>query len=275
MLVAEYDESGTRATGLRFPLDSHPYLPLVAHDLTVQHGSLRHDEIGGQLGEAIRDAGVVESVYVPLLVDEHLYGVVGVSSRSNGIPANRVRRIATIGNVGSIALANAIAHEQLAQENLTLHDVADRDSLTGMPNRRAWDRALDRLEVRAELDGSSIDVGIVDLDHFKAFNDTRGHAAGDELLRQVAGSWSAVVRGGDLLARIGGEEFAFVVVDSARTVAVDLAERLRAAVPTGATCSIGLARREPGERLAAALERADQALYRAKGAGRDRVVVAD
>jgi diguanylate cyclase (GGDEF)-like protein len=275
VLVAEYDEAGSRASGLRFPLERHPYLPLVARDLTVQQGSLHPDEIGGELGEAIRETGVIESVYVPLLVDERLYGVIGVASRTAAFPPNRVRRIATIGNVGSIALANAIAHEQLAQENVTLHDAADRDALTGMPNRRAWDAALDRLERRAEHDGTSVDLGIVDLDHFKSYNDTRGHAAGDELLRQAARSWSAVLRSGDLLARIGGEEFAFVIVDSPTAVAVDLAERLRLAMPPEATCSIGIARKAAGEPLSATLERADQALYRAKDAGRDRVVVAD
>ena len=115
---------------------------------------------------------------------------------------------------------------------------------------------------------------MIDLDHFKAFNDDRGHQAGDELLKSAAAAWAKAVREGDFLARYGGEEFAVLLPACPASEVRNFAERLRRAVPERQTCSVGVAtwdEAEPGEEL---VRRADDALYEAKRRGRDRAVVA-
>jgi diguanylate cyclase (GGDEF)-like protein len=150
-----------------------------------------------------------------------------------------------------------------------LTEIALTDTLTGLPNRRAWD---DRLEL-AVRDHEPICVAILDLDLFKAFNDQHGHQGGDRLLKEAAAAWRAQLRTTDMLARYGGEEFVVLLhggTDAARRVV----ERLRAATPGGQSCSAGIAYREAGEDASALLARADAALYEAKRAGRDRSVMA-
>ncbi len=118
-------------------------------------------------------------------------------------------------------------------------------------------------------------VALVDIDHFKAYNDTYGHPAGDELLRAAGAAWAEQLRLQDLMARFGGEEFALLLPDCDRDAGAAIAERVRSSAPAGVTASAGVACRRPGEGAASLVERADQALYAAKDGGRDRLVVAD
>jgi diguanylate cyclase (GGDEF)-like protein len=111
---------------------------------------------------------------------------------------------------------------------------------------------------------------MLDLDHFKAFNDSNGHAGGDELLVTVADAWRARLREGDVLARLGGEEFAVLLVGCELGAAVGVVESLRAQVPFGQSCSAGLAQWDRFETPEELLAAADAALYSAKAAGRDR-----
>ena len=148
------------------------------------------------------------------------------------------------------------------------------DSLTGLPNRRALDDELGRQLARAERAGTGLVVAILDLDFFKAYNDERGHAYGDALLRDAATAWRAKLRAGDVLARYGGEEFVVLLSGCSEGDALALIDRLRAAIPDGQTASAGLAawgRSEAGKDL---MHRADVALYEAKAAGRNRAVIA-
>jgi diguanylate cyclase (GGDEF)-like protein len=115
---------------------------------------------------------------------------------------------------------------------------------------------------------------LFDLDGFKRFNDTYGHPAGDDLLRRVAQACGTVVRTTDLLARVGGEEFAVLLPACDLDSAVALADRVRAAMPEGVTCSCGAAMWDDEETSAELTQRADQALYEAKATGRDRTVAA-
>lgn len=113
-------------------------------------------------------------------------------------------------------------------------------------------------------------MAVLDLDHFKAFNDTYGHPAGDRLLKETAAAWRDQLRPGDLLARIGGEEFA-LLLDCDIDDALEIVERLRETVSHNRTCSAGIAVRQPGETLDSVVTRADRALYEAKAIGRDRI----
>src|SRR6185295_4123535 len=121
--------------------------------------------------------------------------------------------------------------------------------------------------------GHPLCVALLDLDHFKAYNDACGHQTGDRLLKGAAAAWRSELRPGDLLARYGGEEFAVVLPDCDRTSALAVLERLRGATPEEQTCSAGLAMWDGAESLDELVGRADEALYRAKDAGRDRTAV--
>jgi diguanylate cyclase (GGDEF)-like protein/PAS domain S-box-containing protein len=150
--------------------------------------------------------------------------------------------------------------------------LARSDALTGLPNRRALDEQLPREMARARRAETGLSLAIVDLDHFKAYNDTYGHLAGDEMLRRCAMAWDAELRGGDTIVRFGGEEFLVVLPDTWPEQAGDIVERLRAATPGEQTCSAGLACWDLAESAEDLIGRADSALYRAKAAGRDRTV---
>jgi diguanylate cyclase (GGDEF)-like protein len=147
---------------------------------------------------------------------------------------------------------------------------ARTDQLTSIPNRRAWDQTL-AFTLGEEW---PVCVAILDIDHFKRYNDQRGHLACDRLLQECAAAWSRQLRPGDLLARYGGEEFAVLLRDCSLQGATAVLQRVRAATPTGATCSVGVAQRRASDTATELVARADAALYEAKRAGRDRLKAA-
>lgn len=153
-----------------------------------------------------------------------------------------------------------------------LEAVARTDDLTGLRNRRAWEEELPRELARAARDNGPLSVAMLDLDHFKRFNDQRGHQAGDRLLKQAASAWCGRLRVIDVLARYGGEEFALALPGCDLEDALALVESLRSATPGGQTCSAGVARWDGLEGPEELLGRADRALYSAKRAGRDRTI---
>lgn len=156
----------------------------------------------------------------------------------------------------------------ISEARVEMERLAATDPLTGLANRRYWDEHLPDL-----LDNTPFGVVLlIDLDHFKAFNDTHGHLAGDDMLIAFAETIRRCVPAGDIAARWGGEEFALAVRDSVQARIV--ADEIRHNVPLGQTCSIGLAEHRPGESVMELVRRADEALYAAKDAGRDRVVAA-
>ena len=170
-----------------------------------------------------------------------------------------------------LALEAAIAIER--GELLGRLEVAARtDDLTGLLNRRAWDEELGRELSRADREGGSLCVAILDLDRFKLYNDTHGHQAGDRFLKQMASAWSQTLRAGDIIARYGGEEFAVALPGTNLEHAQQMLERMRTCLPGGQTCSAGVCRWDGAESAESLTSRADTALYTAKDAGRDRVV---
>jgi diguanylate cyclase (GGDEF)-like protein len=136
-------------------------------------------------------------------------------------------------------------------------------------NRRAWDDELPRELARSARSGQQLCVVLLDLDHFKDYNDRHGHQAGDRLLKAAAAAWQGRLRKTDLLARYGGEEFAVLLPDCGPANAMEIAERLRTAQPE-VTCSLGVAAWDGREAVTELVARADRALYAAKAAGRDR-----
>ena len=151
-----------------------------------------------------------------------------------------------------------------------LDETARTDALTGLPNRRSWDFEIQRWETWATQTGHPLIIAIMDLDHFKDFNDQHGHLAGDHVLQACAQAWSEMLPPRGYLARYGGEEFGVILPDTTMVAARPALEQLRRATP-GVTVSIGYAQHRPGTTLTDALGDADAALYAAKTAGRDRI----
>jgi diguanylate cyclase (GGDEF)-like protein len=159
------------------------------------------------------------------------------------------------------------------------------DALTGVPNRRAFNDALERQVAASQRTGASFSVIFIDADHFKAINDRHGHAGGDFVLRRLAEVLEATFRKMDLVARIGGEEFAVLLPSTSGFGACRAAEHARLAVASHefndedarihVTVSLGVAAADPGDDANALLRRADQALYAAKQAGRNRTYFHD
>jgi diguanylate cyclase len=161
---------------------------------------------------------------------------------------------------------------------------ATRDALTGLANRRLFDTAMQREALRGSSTKMPLSLLMLDIDHFKRFNDTHGHALGDHVLRLFAMVLKENIKGRDTAARYGREEFAIILPGASLDGGVEVAEQIRGVLEqrpimnraTGkrlgvVTCSIGVAQYRPGEPVGDVVERADQALYRAKREGRNRV----
>jgi diguanylate cyclase (GGDEF)-like protein len=179
--------------------------------------------------------------------------------------------------------ANARLAEQLRVHLSAVEEEAATDPLTGVLNRRAFDRLLANETARSDAIAAGMALLALDLDHFKAINDAHGHPVGDEALRAFAQRVRGQLRQSDQLARIGGEEFVVLLPGAPPAKALEVAERLRAAVAgmplvdaprVAVTVSIGAACRLPSESGPDLLARADAACYAAKRAGRDRVAFA-
>lgn len=182
---------------------------------------------------------------------------------------------------GWIVSNNHIATHQLKTlENL--QGLACTDGLTGIHNRRAFDETSLRHLDRALRTGHPLTLVIMDVDHFKRYNDTYGHQAGDHALMALASIIKLFIRPADFAARYGGEEFVVLLPETPADIALKVAERLRLAVMEGKilsnqgdplpgiTISLGLATSRAGVTLASMLEEADQNLYRAKAGGRNQ-----
>lgn len=173
-------------------------------------------------------------------------------------------------------------NRQLQASEARFKALSITDPLTALANRRHLEERLIAERVRSLRHGDPFSLVMVDIDHFKQINDRHGHGVGDEVLRQFAGLLRAQVRGSDLPARFGGEEFVLVLPATELLAAKELAERLRTTVratgfpplPNGITASFGVAQHRQGDSLHSLLKRVDAALYKAKSAGRDRIVVA-
>jgi diguanylate cyclase (GGDEF)-like protein len=211
------------------------------------------------------------------------------------LPLAILLRTSTFLAVATVACAMAARHLELRSRTSFLQgrliaELAEHDALTGAKNRRVLDEHLSRLWQQSIKDRRAMAVLLIDVDHFKAFNDLYGHQAGDQALCQIAKSLQDIVRRPlDLLARYGGEEFAAILYDVDGKQARDIAEQMRLAVMNlgiahrgsrnygKVTISIGVAAIEPREerKPRGALQLADEALYTAKSEGRNRVHAMD
>ncbi|MFN2308522.1 MAG: diguanylate cyclase [Gammaproteobacteria bacterium] len=179
---------------------------------------------------------------------------------------------------------NTLVRQSLERQAVSeLH--ARLDPLTGLFNRRWLEETLPEVFQRHRAEGAPLTLMMLDIDQFKSFNDLHGHLAGDQVLSRVANLLQLHIRGGDEAVRFGGEEFLVILPETTTATAQGIATRLRETIGLLALCdragtplptvsaSIGLAESLPGESVESLLARTDAALYQAKQAGRNRVVV--
>jgi diguanylate cyclase (GGDEF)-like protein len=209
------------------------------------------------------------TTFVPVLRDGRTVGVL-VLAYDNELPSISPRVTAALdvlAEEASVAIARADAAVALA-------DQARRDPLTGLLNRRGWEDALAAEIARADRSHEPLAMLMLDLDGLKAFNDTAGHQAGDELLRATARLWESRLRPTDVLARYGGDEFVVLLPGCDEPSALQVARELLADMPPGGSCSAGVAQWNGTETGPALAARADVALYDGKRAGGARAVPA-
>ena len=234
--------------------------------------------------------GTLSELCVPVVHQGEVLAVLNAESRQ--LAAFRGQRflLETVADqVAGILRAAALleelqlANQQLRATNQSLQGETQRDELTGVGNRRDFDRRLDAALAEAVRSGQSLALLLVDVDYFKAYNDSLGHTAGDACLRDIARLLADSVQGSLVsLARYGGEEFALIAPGASIAAATDLAGRLRRKVEAASiahpasplgwlTVSIGVAAASSGDNGPLFVQRADAALYAAKRAGRNQV----
>jgi diguanylate cyclase (GGDEF)-like protein len=206
------------------------------------------------------------SLVAPVLLLGQAWGRDGIDAAAIGIGSITLFLL-VVGRMAGLI-------RQVEQQAVQLEKMAERDPLTGVANRRAWDRSLPVEMDRARRAGTPLAVALLDLDHFKRFNDQYGHQAGDQLLKSATAAWQSLLRSSDLLARYGGEEFAVLLPSSTLGEAVEIVDRLLAATPLAQTFSAGVALWHGDETSDQVVARADQTLYQAKQAGRNKVLAA-
>jgi diguanylate cyclase (GGDEF)-like protein len=267
---------GTAVSGC--PIEALPVLSLNDPESgtaeTFLSGQLLHRRIA-RVPRAVAEAAdfpaaaALSTTFVPVLRDGLAIGVLVLAYHEElaELPPRVAAALDVLAEEAAVAIGRADAAVALA-------DQAQRDPLTGLLNRRGWQEAVGAEIARADRSQIPLSMLMLDLDGLKAFNDTAGHHAGDELLRATARLWQSRLRPTDVLARYGGDEFAVLLPGCDETIALEVAQALLADMPPGGACSAGVAQWDGIEHGARLVARADAALYDGKRAGGDRAVPA-
>ena len=269
------------------------YETYLSHIKTTE----RIDKVGarviGEIDDVMRLIG--DALGMSASYDATLSG----ATRELAIAENRdqVKRIveALVKSTGEMRDTNKALEERLALSKSEISNLQQSleairaesltDPLTGLGNRKYFDRSIDMAVQNAQASGEPLSLLMFDIDHFKSFNDSYGHLTGDQVLRLVGLSLKQTIKGQDITARYGGEEFAVVLPNTALRQALTVADHIRRAVmskelkkkSTGeilgrVTISVGVSMLKPGDDPDALIERADACLYAAKRNGRNRVI---
>ena len=254
--------------------DSTTILPIADLEEPATERRLVAERIAARAREVY---GLANTLAAPLTSDGAVIGAIVLSHRTAGAWSPTTRRLLNgAAAEASSALARAYSHRAAEAQ-------ASTDALTGLPNRRYFDEFCGLL-ARRRRSGDAVGVLMIDIDKFKVLNDTHGHATGDEVLRAVGAAIVSAVREDDVPARYGGEEFVVLLRNPSPEVALDVGERVRSSVAAlelgrfgvgHVSVSVGVAvAREAEQSIPDLIAQADRALYRAKRAGRDRVIAA-
>jgi diguanylate cyclase (GGDEF)-like protein len=264
----EFDESANPAAQ-SYPLAEHPFLSEVVRTGRPASGAFDLETVGSTLRAILIRTGTTHGVWIPIAPNGTLHGVLTVSAQGQAISDQLVARAISLGQIVELALANALTLDRIELEATT-------DPLTGLANRRGFDAEVARLRGRRPFAVLALDV-----DSLKTVNDSFGHAAGDALLVSIAQATVRAMRRGDLVARIGGDEFAAFLLESTEIGARRAAEAILAAL--GSTkvgdvvpaVSIGIACGDADADVATVLQRADGVMYAAKRQGGRSYMVAE
>lgn len=237
------------------------------------------EHVGG-LQTSVQDAADLDSL--KSVLESRLEGLIGAMDQHQKERDEREQEVAS----KLQSLVGRVATMEQEAQGFRVHLEEQRqkaliDTLTRLPNRAAWNERLELEIKQLQKSGASLLLGILDLDHFKRINDGYGHLAGDKVLKIIAVQLKRRLRPNDFIARFGGEEFVFLLPDTALADGLILLERLRSTIeqcpfhfkgePVTITVSMGITTFKAGERSDLVLKRADEALYRAKREGRNRL----
>lgn len=229
----------------------------------------------GKQPDKLYQMGMKSSIHFLITHNGTCLGMVNVASKKErNFTAKTFNRMKRMGSLIGLALHNATAHENMKRQAL-------RDGLTGVWNRRYFDQSMEEVIKRCNREKeSNLSLLMIDVDHFKSFNDTYGHAEGDQMLIHVGRILSEYGRQGDIVARYGGEEFAIIMPETDMNQARQIADRLRRILlhdpytsGYSVTASFGVSAFKTQDTPLAIIERADKALYTAKENGRNRVEI--
>jgi diguanylate cyclase (GGDEF)-like protein len=268
-LLTRNDETQRQTITASYSLSEHPRLERAARTGEENHGPLDRAALGPTIRPLIEMLGVSHSIYLPVKLDGSVHGVLVISLRDLEPPSELVEHCKAVGHLTELALGNAYSHKRE-------RDLATTDALTGLANRRSFEQLITKRPGRAPFT-----IVVIDVDGLKEVNDTLGHLAGDALLREVATVLSGVVRRGDVLARIGGDEFAVLSFEADLPAAEDIGRRMLEALQqatvagTPPRASIGIASGAEDADAIEVFHSADAAMYRAKRDGGERFAVAE
>ena len=254
------DDRGSTPTS--YLLKDDPYVRAVIDSGEPLITRVERTALGPTLRSVTDGFDISEAALIPVTVNDGLHGIFQVDSRDIRISEDVFARCQSMANVVELALGNAIAHEELEAQ-------ANTDPLTGVSNRRGLSLYLEK-----DRRHDAMSILVLDIDHLKAINDAHGHDVGDKILVAVASAVAGVLRGGDLLARTGGDEFLAVVADADESAARRVADRVTAAVArievegVRTTVSVGFASCGKNGDVDRLTQQADKAMYEAKHVAR-------
>jgi diguanylate cyclase (GGDEF)-like protein/PAS domain S-box-containing protein len=271
-IVGGWSSCGLQLANLFYALDG-----VTASAAVFRTGRLARTDTGygsstDPIAVTLTKLGATAGIAAPITVAGNLWGALGASYGPGPIPTAAEARLERFASLVGLAISNADAWDRLERQ-------ASTDPLTGIANRRAFDERLSAEVSRAQRYERDLSLALIDLDHFKAVNDLHGHPAGDRVLVGFAQLLNAHSRAGELVARTGGEEFAWLMPETDHDAAHVAASRMREAVestPFGdvgkVTISAGVCSNADAQTGDELLRFADQALYRAKQGGRNTSV---
>ncbi len=285
--VAASDRSALVFEKLQSKLGEGPCVLAFTTGEAVSVPDLRHDDRFARFAPQALDAGLAAVFTFPLRHGEDQLGALDLYCTESGpLPAEVMAAAQTLADVAAAYLLSAQARASMEESSANLLESSLHDALTGLPNRTLLVQRLEHAVARARRSGLLVAVLFADLDQFKGVNDRYGHHAGDELLVAVAGRLTGLIRPGDTLARLSGDEFVILCEDLAEAAQVEpLAKRIEASFEAGfalstgevqVSASVGIAFSGRGDDLPHQLLRdADTAMYQAKRAGGARHGVID
>jgi diguanylate cyclase (GGDEF)-like protein len=254
------DGVGTIPTS--YLLRDDPYVRAVVDNGVPLVTRVERTSMGATLRSVTDELGITDIALIPVMVNDELHGMFQIDSQGTTFSEDMLARCRALANVVELALGNAVAHQELEIQ-------ANTDPLTGLSNRRGLSLYLsgDRRE-------RAMGVLVMDIDHLKAINDAHGHEVGDRVLVAVARAAAGVLRGGDLLARTGGDEFLAVVAEADEAIARRVADRMTEAVSrvrvqgVRTSVSVGFACCGRNGDIDRVRQQADEAMYEAKHVAR-------